>query len=404
MSTLEVIDCEATVQQLRGQWSRLAAGATPMQSPEWMLAWWRAQKTSQDRLAIITVRSSTGELIGLLPWYRQTRLALGTTLRFLGAGRAASDYQTVLCQSGTEEVVVDTLAQWLCGQLRCPEAAGRTAPALRWDLLDLEGVSAGDAKMQTLLDKLAARGHVTHFRPTESTWRIDLSGGWDGFMSRQSKTQRSQTRNFVNRFDKSDDLRLRVASEELPHADALVAALIELHQLRWQAVGVEGTFTDPRMKSFFQEAMREMIAGGLANVVVLERSGRPVAAQAWLVQGGSIYAYQSGRDPAEDANRVGRIANSVALRWACAQGFQAIDYLRGDEGYKAKMRAEPTPSYRVRVVARASVPVLRHKLWLACREAKSRLEGLGKARPAESQVSAAAHQTREGECSAEEQA
>ncbi len=107
--------------------------------------------------------------------------------------------------------------------------------------------------------------------------------------------------------------------------------------------------------------------------MLLEREGRVVAANAWLIQNNIGFGYQCGRDPEEDAHRVGRILQSVALRDNCQQGLVAFDFLRGDEEYKRQMRAVPTACHRLRVVARARMSELRHTIWATCREVRSLL-------------------------------
>lgn len=377
---LDVIENECDLNPVLRDWERLN-NATPMQSPTWMLAWWQAFRTSGDRLKIVVVRDQSDAVVGLVPWYAHARAGLGTTLRFLGGDRACSDYQTILCQPGSEEPVVRAIAAWLSTGEPVHSPADRSSArrsvisnALGWDLLDLDGVSAADAAMNAFIESMAARGHTTHRREGVSTWKLKIGGGWQAFLETQSKTQRSQSRNLINRFDKSDDLELRLASENPSAGEPFIAALMELHEKRWRLVDREGCFGDERMKQFFASAMRNMIAEGSADIITLERSGRPVAAQAWLIRGSEIFAYQCGRDPDEEPNRIGRIANLTGIRWASERGFQTLDYLRGDEAYKSQLRATPMPCQRVRIVARAGFPQLRHNIWLACRELKSRWE------------------------------
>lgn len=377
MLKLDVIENESELNPLLRDWERLST-ATPMQSPTWMLAWWEAFRTSSSRLRVIVVRDEADSVLGLAPWYAHSQPALGTTIKFLGSDRACSDYQTILCQPGSEEAIVRTLSEWLSMGKHSPsgESSSWTSRAFAWDLLDFDGVAVTDTTMDLFIDQMAARGHVTHRREGENTWKLNICGNWEAFLDTQSRTQRGQCRNLVNRFDKSGDLELRLASDKPSTADSLITALVELHAMRWRAVGQDGCFGDARMKQFFVSAMRSMVADGSANVAVVQRNGHPVAAQGWLVQGKELFMYQCGRDPAEEAHRIGRIANLVGIRWATQHGFQSLDYLRGDETYKSQLRATPIPSQRVRIVARAGFPELRHNVWLACRELKSRWQQL----------------------------
>jgi CelD/BcsL family acetyltransferase involved in cellulose biosynthesis len=332
-----------------------------MQSFEWISAWWKHFATQQTHLQVMVVRNEADQLIGIVPWFRRSNLAIGKTVGFLGSDRACSDYQSILCSQGSEEQVIGAIVDGLTGSLRS-----------HWQLLDLDGVAASDTAMKMFIERMADRGHVIHRRESQSTWRIDIGGGWQGFLDKQSKSQRSQFRNFINRFDKSSDLRWRLASQEPTDMEAMIASLMKLHQMRWNAAGQAGCFADPRMKGFFVEAMQTMIPHGSADVSLIERDGRPVAGMAWLLKDRVAFGYQCGRDPSEDDNRIGRIANAVGIRWAAEKGFETFDLLRGDEAYKSQMRAIPTECQRVRIVARATSAQLRHNIWLACREVKSR--------------------------------
>ena len=259
--------------------------------------------------------------------------------------------------------VLDAIIHWLTSD-----------KSARWDLLDLEGISASDPVMSTFQNSMNDRGHVTHVRQTLNTWRISLEGGLAEALGRFPKTQARQMRNFVNRFDKGD-FALRHASKEPQQADFFIAEVMRLHQLHWVSVGQPGCFATREFRSFFQAAMQDLLAKDKAEILLLEREGRVVAGNAWLVQNNIGYGYQCGRDPAEDEHRVGRIMQAVALRDNCAGGLTAFDFLRGDEQYKQQMRAVPTGCQRLRVVARARMSQLRHSIWATCREVRSMLKG-----------------------------
>ena len=360
MSKIDVIENLSDLTGLADQWKQLAL-PSPMQSPEWLLAWWEAFHTSQDKLHVLTVRDAAGQLIGLAPWYRREGFASGTTLRFLGDGRACSDFQSLLCRAGQETQVTTAIIQWLTND-----------HSAHWDLLDLEGLSAADPVMNEFQNAMNSRGHVTHVRQTLNTWRISLEGGMDGVYANFSKTQGRQLRNYLNRFDKGD-FALRRASEERDESDFFIAEVVRLHQANWNSLGQPGCFATKEFRTFFETAMRAMLDRHMAEIILLERAGKVVAANAWLVQNNIGFGYQCGRDPEEDAHRVGRILQSVALRDNCRQGLVAFDFLRGDEEYKQQMRAVPTVCQRLRVVARARMSELRHTIWATCREVRALL-------------------------------
>jgi CelD/BcsL family acetyltransferase involved in cellulose biosynthesis len=345
-------------------WRRWAP--TPMQSPEWMLAWWSAFQTPATSLNVLIAHDDRGRPIGLAPLYLRESWAIGPSLRFLGSGKACSDFQALLSEPGYETQAADQVADWLI------QAAEQRA----WGLLELEGISENDPATRQLMARLQTYGCKLHHTDLESTWRLDLSGGWDGFLANLSTTQRRQTRNLLNRYGRNEKLTVQSATASGETHEALQRC-VDLHQRRWHADGQPGCFADRRFRSFVEKAVDGLAARKQIQIINLEDQGIPIAALLFLRDpAGNLYMYQSGRDPQREKDNVGRVLNALAIRAACEAGVEYVDYLRGDEIYKARLGASPARCLRVRVVAPAKLPRLRHGLWTLGREMKNRAQEL----------------------------
>ena len=69
MSSIDLIDTDAALEALRPEWDALwtrTPGATPFQSPRWLLPWWHQFGTGMPRVAIAREQ---GLLVGVLPLY-----------------------------------------------------------------------------------------------------------------------------------------------------------------------------------------------------------------------------------------------------------------------------------------------------------------------------------------------
>ncbi len=343
-----------------------AQAPTPLQSPEWMLAWWDAFAGPNTQLNIVVVSTEAGGIVGLAPFYLRDDWTDGRSLRFLGSGRACGDFQTLLTAAGFEAQVGAAVGQWLID----------SQAQLNWGLIELEGLTQSDPAVAAFVETLKRGRCLQHTTELESTWRLDLSQGWQGFLDGLSKTQRRQTRNWVNRFDKSETWSVRFVYE----VDALPAALercIELHQKRWTSVGEPGCFADARFTQFIERACQQLGNDRRVSIAFFEDDGQPIACQLYLNDSaGNRFMYQSGRDPDRDADGVGRIFNALAVRQACQEGVGFIDFLRGDEIYKGRLGAEPTPCLRVRLVAPALLPRVRHGLRTLGRNVKQHVNTL----------------------------
>src|SRR3954467_2334783 len=99
-------------------WSRLwqrCPNATVFQSPEWLLAWWRAFCPGEIMSATV---ERDGRLLGLAPLYLESGTAGGSLLTL---GISISDYVDVLIDPAdavpVAEALIDTLLRESCWEL-----------------------------------------------------------------------------------------------------------------------------------------------------------------------------------------------------------------------------------------------------------------------------------------------
>ena len=146
--------------------------------------------------------------------------------------------------------------------------------------------------------------------------------------------------------------------------------LIDLHQKRRQMLGEPGCFASPRFTAFHREVARRLLLAGQLQFQLLELDGQTVAAEYQLASQGVTYVYQAGIDPQRLADEPGHLITAATVKRAIEQGGRAIDFLRGDEPYKAHFRALARPLLALRVVPNRTLPRLRNNLWLAGRSVK----------------------------------
>lgn len=364
---LEIIDqCDKLTPCLEF-WSQHAP--TPLQSPEWLLAWWAAFESPATTLCVVVVRTENHQIIGLAPFYLRDNWTEGRSIRFLGSGRACGDFQTLLSAPGQAATIGKAIGNWLLANRR----------ALNWSLLELEGVSDNDQAIDELTRQLRSGRCLEYQVELENTWRLNLSGGWAGFQQGLSKTQRRQTRNQVNRYVKKDEWQVRYL-RDVTELDWGLAVCIDLHQRRWQAIGQPGCFADRRFRRFIELACQRMSVQQAISFAVLEERGIPIACHFYLHDAaGNTYMYQSGRDPDRETQGIGRILNAITVRDACDAGVEFIDFLRGDEIYKHRLGALPSRCLRLRIVPPALLPQLRHGMRAISRNVKHRIVRWGQA-------------------------
>jgi CelD/BcsL family acetyltransferase involved in cellulose biosynthesis len=329
------------------QWNALSRGI-PFRRYEWLEAWWRYYGLESGRprrgrdLYVLAVVDQSRRLVGLAPWYAERTATQGRVVRFLGGGEICSEYVSVLCESGREDAVAATLADWLT-------EASSTDGADRWDALKLAAVEHEDQVVERLLHHLAAGCHWIDRQAGLSRWRLTLPETWDEYLATLSKCHRKQLR----RLERNDFRSGRTvvhwvhSRTDLDHAWTI---LVDLHQRRWRTRGNSGCFASRRFLQFHRDVTADLLSDNALLMNWLELDGRPIAATYDLAGAGGVYAYQSGIDPDSLDDQPGRLSNVASIRRAIERGDLFYDLLRGDEPYKAHWRATPRPSYDATVV------------------------------------------------------
>ncbi len=342
------------------QWNSLAQGV-PFRRWQWASSWWRHYGQDHGRplrnreLYVLAVSDDAGTLLGLAPWHLQHTASQGRTVRMLGSGEVCSEYLGLLCRSGSEEAVAGALAQWL---------TEHTAGDDHWDTLKLAPLESGDLAMGRLSQQLAERGHSVCHQPAANCWRLALPATWEEYLADRSKSHRKQLRRLERAYFRSGRARMQWVHDPSHLAGAL-ERLIDLHQRHWRARGQAGCFNRARFEAFHREVAPRLMAADCLQLGWLELDGRSVAAEYHFTDGGIVYAYQSGVAPYLRAHQPGHLANLATIRRAIDRGDRAVDFLRGDEPYKAHWGAVSRPMVECRVVSTRLGARVRQGLWTA---------------------------------------
>jgi CelD/BcsL family acetyltransferase involved in cellulose biosynthesis len=349
-------------------WDRLAAGI-PFRGWTWLSEWWRCYGQSngtrcKSRLAVLAVFDEAKALIGVAPWYSFNSITHGRVMRMLGDGEVCSDYLSLLCHRGMEDMIARAVADFL---LDIP--VDHLHEGLHWDLIKLDGVDFEDLAVNRLAANMVEQGCTVHKRSGLNCWQIDLPATWEEYINMLSKKFRGQVRRLERAYFENGAAILH----EVQRIDELPAAMdlfVDLHQRRRKMLGEPGCFSSSRFTSFIRGGLPELMRQGQAKLFWLELNGRPIAAEYHLAGNGVLYTYQSGVEPEAMDLEPGKLLNLAIIRLAIEQGYRKFDFLRGDEPYKAHFRAAARPSLEIRIVPNRVAARFRHGLWLAGRQVK----------------------------------
>jgi CelD/BcsL family acetyltransferase involved in cellulose biosynthesis len=326
---------------LRPAWDELlehASEPSAFLSPDWVLAWWRAFGGGRTPL-MMAAWDGPGRLAGLAPLYR-TRLRWAglpgpRSVAVMGDEGVGSEYLGFLVRAGREEAFVRALAAGLTEQ---------------WSLLDLRGLRA-DGALASLVRQ--SFGSALVHAERHGCSRVRLPADYEAYLASLKQKFRSTLRQRTNKLLRTSAVRLlrtREPEEVGPHLDRFFA----LHQARWEAEGLPGSFHDARKRAFYREVAAGFLRRGWLRFHHLEVDGLVRASQFGFVHGGVLHSLQEAFDHGfrpPGIGGVGVVLRGLAIRDCIGEGIRAYDFLGGTEEFKTRWGTAVHHTERVRIGA-----------------------------------------------------
>jgi len=360
----EIYSADDIPSRLRADWSRLA-GDDPTAGPEWRDAWWNAY--GEKLQAAIGVVYQGEAAVALAPWYLDRRPWFGRSLAAMGDGKACTDYQRVLVDPSLTEVEAVAAMECLVDAYENDPTTSRSSA---WTL---EGVEPEDASIRRVRESLLDAGFELIDEPLESSWVLTLPRTWADFTARVHRTLRRKINKAARRTEQGE-VRFETATT-WQEIDAAWDDFVRLHGLRFRDRDeAGGCFSDPRFNAFLRAAIRNLADRGAAELVWCRAGNAVVSMQLYVLGGGTAYMYQSGIDPAQMQLEPGHLLYTHAVRRLIERGYERLDFLRGDEPYKADWGAVARPLARLTCVAPRPSARFRYWAWRQLRQIKRRWE------------------------------
>lgn len=304
----EPIEELSRLKELAPQWLDLwqrIPGATPFQSPAWLLAWYENFRPGPLRCVVV---HRSQRLVALAPFY----LEIGAHRRLLPLGISVSDYLDVLvdpeCEGAAGTLLLTHLLASGSADTLCCEELHPNASALRlWSMSEwCTALERQSACPVLALDRLSLRGQV----PKTILRRLQLA------------RNRVRRRHGV------------VAAASAQTAGDLLQELFRLHTARWVSRDQPGVVADHLVRRFHETALPALIGCGWPRIYGLCIGSRMVGAYYGMQYRDRAFAYLTGFDPAFAYEGPGTVLIGHAIEQAAAQGVREFHFLRGREPYK----------------------------------------------------------------------
>ena len=322
-------------------WNQLAEAGisdTPFARHEMLSEWWKTLgggEWKEAELALISA-SENGKLIGIAPLFKAEHD--GRTALLLVGSIEVSDYLDLIVRP-------DDLPRFLAGLL---DFIAQSEPyaGLPLDWYNLPDSSPTLAALKAESDKRGWSYHEEAYRPTPY---ISLEGGFDAYLARLDKKQRHEIRRKMRRAAESPAPVQFYVAQDRSALEEEIESFLELMS------------HDSNKASFLQAAMRTHVASvirtafdqGYLWLAFLTVGGTKAAAALNFDYGNKLWGYNSGVNRDFMELSPGWVLLTHQIQWACEQGRQEFDFMRGDEDYKYRFGGVNKYVMRV-VVAPAS--------------------------------------------------
>lgn len=326
---IDEITTPRALEALRPEWARLwrrCADATPFQSPEWMLAWWR--RFGYSPLWALAVRLN-GRLVGLAPFFIWTDE--NNVRRVLLIGTGISDRLDLLVDPEHDQPVLESIVLHLSDHRD------------RWDVCDFQQLPARSPLLEVPLPAELS-GECT---PQDVCPVLPLPRRVDDLSESVPAGHLKKLGYYRRRAQRDGPVRIDRADAE--NFDELFDAFLRLHQARWSVRGLSGMLADDLVQKVHREAAVGLLEAGLLRLYGLKIGGRTVASFYGFSDGRRTCYYLGGFDPELKHLKPGRLIIGHAIEEAVRGGCHTFDFLRGREEYKYEWGARDEQNYRRRL-------------------------------------------------------
>jgi CelD/BcsL family acetyltransferase involved in cellulose biosynthesis len=280
------------------------------------MASWLEAFTPPD--AFLLCAQERGALVGLAALQRLTERRHGGRIRVVQSLTNVESYRfEFLAADGRLDIARD-LWRTLC--------RGTNA-----DVIRLDHVPERSPTLAAGLDVARALGwravvEETFLTPVRA---LSRSRAWDHGLSSSFKYR---LRNRLKRLAVKGEVAFAVASTAQDMSNAL-PKFYRLEASGWKGVQGTAVVQQPTVKRLYDEIT--IRARGDVRIALLEVAGTPIAAQVYLVSGGTMFMLKTAYDEAYGLYVPGQLITARVVQYGIEQGMNALDFLADNAPWKA---------------------------------------------------------------------
>jgi CelD/BcsL family acetyltransferase involved in cellulose biosynthesis len=353
-TTIRVVTDPEEFESLAPVWDNLLEKggdeSTMYLTHEWLATRWRHCGEGQILNLLLVERDR--RVIGIVPLVRnEYRLGPFRLYALESIGGTSRNYVGLMSPEDRPEVISALLDYF-------KENLHGVSLILRLSLIpgDSQFLRALKGGLAQLSEDLAFEERLKTLAPY-----IDLPVRWDDYFG----SLRGKRRKMLGRMLRNLEKEHGAVEFQLCDADSLEAGLnrfFDLHQERWQAVGISGSFADPRVKEFYREVAWKFLNRGWLYFSSMSVDGKLVSALYGFIFNRKLYFLTYGRDIRYSKYDVGQLHMMHVIKDAISRKLSESDFMQGDEPYKFYWTKSARRYMRVTIIRKGFLPALRLQL------------------------------------------
>jgi len=297
-------------------WSSLPA-ATPFQSPDWLIPWWKHFGVDQLRVQVLL---NEERVVGVAPLF-----VSADRLRLIGTGN--TDYLDLLAEDAE---CAAAIVAYLCRNRS-------------WNEIDFENLRCESPLLISM-----TCGDVSEYVEEQDVCPVlSLPARADEFIDGLPRQLQHNLNYYRRKLANVGQVTMEQANGN--NFAELFDALLSLHEARWRMNQLSGVLCDYEVQDFHYDAACSLLSHHALRLYALRLDARIIASLYAFHHGRCTYYYLSGFDPEFARYSPGTLIVAHAIHEAIREGDSRFDFLRGREDYKYRWGATDRPIYRKQV-------------------------------------------------------
>lgn len=282
----------------------------------WMKIWW--DNFCNNKQLYILIVKSNDNIVGIAPLMK-TQFSNKNTIEFIGAN--SSDYMDFIISENHEQVI-NKIFEYIDSH-KCD-----------WDILQLNQISENSNSIKIINQLFKKRKWLYNIDSTEVCPEYVYDGDEKDRLTYKIKKSKS-LKNQINFFKKKGGLEL-IEINDTKQILGFISTFFHFHITRWSGTNTPSKFLDSQMRHFYTDLILKLHPKNNIHFILLKHEDIPIAFFFSFKYDKILYLYTPSFNKYYSDKSPGKILNHMLIELLVQQGYDKIDFLRGDENYKNK--------------------------------------------------------------------